>query len=106
VGGPSVARADPSFSDQEYWRGRAWAPHHMLLYWALARYDHVPAARAARLDLVQMGARLQLENWALGVVCENANGLLGTCEDSGNADPFYTWGALFGFTSFVEAGVY
>jgi hypothetical protein len=106
VAGPSVARADASFLDQGYWRGRAWAPHHMLIYWALARYDHVPAARAARLDLVAMGARTQLENWAVGVVCENVNGLIGTCEDSGNADPFYTWGALFGFTSLVEAGLY
>jgi hypothetical protein len=92
VGGPSVARADPSFGDQEYWRGRAWGPHHMLTYWALARYDHVPAARAVRKDLVAMGARTQLDNWAVGVVCENANGLLGTCEDSGNADPFCALG--------------
>jgi hypothetical protein len=106
VAGPSVARADPSFADQSYWRGRAWAPHHMLLYWSLQRYDHLPAARAARKDLVAMGARTHLENWAVGVVCENAHGLVGTCEDSTNADPFYTWGALFGFMSFVEGGVY
>jgi hypothetical protein len=106
VGGASVARADPSFEDQEYWRGRAWGPHHMLVYWALARYDHVPAARAVRADLVAMGAKVQLENWAVGVVCENINGVVGTCEDSGNADPFYTWGALFGFTSFIEKGLW
>ena len=77
----------------------------MLTYWALARYDHLPAARAVRKDLVAMGARTQLENWAVGVVCENVNGVVGTCEDSGNADGFYTWGALFGYTSFVENGV-
>jgi hypothetical protein len=106
VGGPSVARADPSFLDQNYWRGRAWGPHHMLLYLGLRRYDHVPEARAARLDLVAMGAQVQLLNWEAGVVCENVNGILGTCEDSGNADPFYTWGALFGFTSFMEAGLW
>jgi hypothetical protein len=107
VGGPSVARADPSFLDQAYWRGRAWGPHNMLVYWALARYDHVPAARAARLDLVALGARLHLANWqAYGQVCENVNGLIGACEDSGDADPFYTWGALFGFTSVLESGKY
>lgn len=106
VGGPSVARADPSFWDQAYWRGRAWGPHHMLIYLGLQRYDHVPEARAARLDLVAMGEKLQLLNWEAGVVCENINGIIGTCEDSGNADPFYTWGALFGFTSFMEAGLW
>jgi len=103
VGGPSVARGDPSFADQEYWRGRAWGPHHMLMYWALARYSHLPAANAVRSDLVAMGARLQLENWGLGVVCENVDGVGGWCENSGNADPFYTWGALFGFTALLEA---
>ena len=107
IGGASLARADASFLDQEYWRGRAWAPHHLLMYWALARYDPVPAARAVRLDLVEMGARLHRFSWdTFGVVCENVNGMLGTCEDSGDADPFYTWGALYGFTSFLESGVY
>jgi hypothetical protein len=107
VGGPSIARSDAAFLDQNYWRGRTWGPHHMLLYWSLARYDHIPAAHAARLELVAMGARLQLSNWEVfGQVCENVNGIIGTCEDSGDADPFYTWGALFGFTSFIEDGMY
>jgi hypothetical protein len=106
VGGPSVARSDPSFLDQAYWRGRAWGPHHMLVYLGLLRYDHVPEVRSVRFNLVQMGAKVQLENWAANVVCENINGVIGTCEDSSNADPFYTWGALFGFTSFMEAGLY
>ena len=82
-------------------------------------------------------------------VCENANGLIGVCEDqgtwrsscggavrgvwgvytrppacppppsahapthtrthtpsAGNADPQYSWGALMGFMSMLEAGVY
>lgn len=107
VGGASLIRSDSNFVDNSYWRGRLWAPHHMLFYWALARYDHLPAARQARLDLVSMGADLQHLNWDnSGVICENVNGLIGTCEDSGDADPFYTWGALFGFTSFIESGVY
>lgn len=106
VGGPSITRGDDAFMDQAYWRGRAWGPQHMLIYWALARYDHLPAARAVRSDLVTMGAQLQLANWADGVVCENAHGITGTCEDSTNADPFYTWGALWGFPSLVESGFY
>jgi hypothetical protein len=67
----------------------------------------VPAAAAVRRDLVAMGARQQLANWdTYRVMCENVNGIIGTCEDSGNADPFYTWGALYGFTSFLESGAY
>jgi hypothetical protein len=106
VAGASIARSDSAFADQAYWRGRAWAPHHMLLYWALARYAHLPAAAAARVDLVALGRGVHELNWGSGVVCENVDGLVGVCEDSGNADPSYHWGALYGFTAFVEGGVY
>jgi len=107
VGGASIAREDEAFMDQAYWRGRAWAPHHMLFYWALERYDHLPSARQARLDLVAMGQKMHLFNWDnFGQVCENTHGILGTCEDSGNADPFYHWGALYGFTAFIESGLF
>ena len=37
---------------------------------------------------------------------ENANGVVGVCEDTGSADPLYHWGALMGFMSFVEGGFY
>ena len=54
-----------------------------------------------------MGAALVRFNWEVfSVVCENVNGLTGVCEDSGDADPFYTWGALFGFPALIEAGFY
>ena len=39
-------------------------------------------------------------------VVENCNGIIGIGEDVGNADPFYHWGALAGFLSFIERGVY
>ena len=56
-------RADAGFVDNNYWRGRIWGPQVQLLYWALRRYDHVPEARAARLSLVEQGARLGLTLW-------------------------------------------
>lgn len=34
-----------AFLDQNYWRGRTWGPHHQLMYWSLARYDHLPGER-------------------------------------------------------------
>lgn len=39
-------------------------------------------------------------------VTENYNGIIGVGEDVGNADPFYHWGALAGFLSFLESGAY
>lgn len=68
---------------------------------------HGAAARAVREDLVTMGAALQRLSWeGFGVSCENVNGITGVCEDSGDADPFYTWGGLFGFPALVEGGFY
>jgi hypothetical protein len=37
-GGNSIARSDPAFYDNTYWRGRIWGPHLQLLYWSLERY--------------------------------------------------------------------
>jgi len=106
-GGSSISRGDPAFYDNNYWRGRIWGPHYQLMYWGLKRYDHVPSVHAARQEMVTMGKALMLQNWYLfHQVCENVNGIHGICEDVGNADPFYHWGALFGFLSFEENGSY
>ena len=106
--GASIARSDSSFADNNYWRGRTWAPHHLLLWWSLKAYDHVPAVRAARLELVAQGLALAEALWTrYAQVPENVNSAIGIPEDSPHgigADPFYAWGALFGFISFLEAG--
>ena len=102
---PSVARADASFADQNYWRGRGWAPQAMLAYLALERYDHVPELRAARADLVSLGKDVFLREWReFGHVAENYNGVTGFSQDSGDADPAYAWGGLYGLMSVLEAG--
>ena len=46
---PSIARNDPAYPDQNYWRGRIWAPMNFLVYLGLRNYD-LPQARA---DLVE-----------------------------------------------------
>ena len=77
------------------------------MYWALKRYDHVPAAHAARLSLVEGGRDLMLFLWRnFHHVCENANAISGVCEDVSDADPLYSWGPLMGLLSFLEAGYY
>ena len=60
-GGSSIARGDPAFFDNDYWRGRIWGPHLQLMYWGLERYDHVPSVHAARQELVAMGKNLMLQ---------------------------------------------
>ncbi len=91
------------------WRGRIWGPHLQLIYWALAnpKYKDISSVKAARTSLVAQGKRILLQEWDLfRQVTENYNGVIGAGEDVGNADPFYHWGALAGFMSFLESGAY
>ena len=109
-GGASIARSDEAFADNNYWRGRIWGPHQLLLWLSLDAYDHVPAARAARQELVAQGLALGEALWMRfgAQVPENVNSAIGIPEDSEHgigADPFYGWGALFAFISFMEEGV-
>jgi hypothetical protein len=102
---PSSARADASFADQNYWRGRAWAPQLLLVYLALLRYDHVPALRAARADLAALGVSVMRAEWlTYGHIAENLSGVTGISQDSGDADPMYAWGGGFGLPALLEAG--
>ena len=36
---PSVPKNDPAFKDNEYWRGRIWAPLNFLVYMGLNNYE-------------------------------------------------------------------
>jgi hypothetical protein len=103
---PSIVRSDPNFSDQAYWRGRAWAPQTFLVYLGLKRYAARSAAVAAVLaDLVAMGQAVMLQEWLqFGHIVENMSGIMGISQDSGNADPFYAWGGSFGLPALLEAG--
>jgi putative isomerase len=98
---PSIARNDPAYPEQTYWRGRIWAPMNFLVYLALRHYD-LPGARR---DLAQKSLRLLLEEWrAKGHVHENYNPDTGEGCDMPNSDRFYHWGGLLGLIAFIEAG--
>jgi hypothetical protein len=104
VGGASIARADPAFADQAYWRGQMWGPHAALQYWALEAYAHVPAADAARAQLAAQARDALLRNWrAYGFVCEHYNGVLGLYDWSYSLDPSYMWGGLLGYISLLHS---
>ncbi len=88
---PAIARNDPAFPDQEYWRGRVWAPLNFLVYLALT--DTV--LDDVRHDLAEKSRRLFMKEWTEHRhVHENYSAISGEGCDSSNSDRFYHWGAL------------
>lgn len=98
---PSIARNDPMYPEQDYWRGRIWAPMNFLVYLGLCKYD-LPKARKA---LVEKSETLLLKEWRENRhVHENYCGDTGVGCGSGkqNSDAFYHWGGLLGLISVME----
>lgn len=99
---PSVPKNDPAFKDNEYWRGRIWAPLNFLVYLGLNNYEF-PKVRYAFAEKSQ---RLLLKSWLSdGYVFENYNAVTGEGDDVLRSDKFYHWGALLGYISLMENGV-
>jgi len=96
---PSIARDDPAFKDQNYWRGRIWGPMNYLVYLGLENYD-LPKARS---ELAEKSYALFLKEWREhGHVHENYNAILGSGDDVSSSDRFYHWGALLGYVEYLE----
>lgn len=100
---PSIARNDPAYPDQNYWRGRIWAPMNFLVYMALCEYD-LPDAQKA---LAEKSEKLIMKEWIrFGHVHENYDGDTGDGCNSLSSDAFYHWGGLLSFISLYENGYY
>jgi len=99
---PSIARNDPAYKDNKYWRGRIWAPMNFLVYLGLRNYD-LPDARK---DMAEKSENLLLKSWlSERHVYENYNAETGRGDDAGSwSDEFYHWGALLGFISLMDKG--
>ncbi len=96
---PSIAKDDPAFHDQDYWRGRIWGPMNYLVYLGLRNYEY-PAVRS---DFAQKSYDLFLKEWReQGHVHENYNAISGTGDDVSSSDRFYHWGALLGYVEYLE----
>ena len=88
---PSIARNDPAYTDQEYWRGRVWAPLNFLVYLAFEQHGLKEACR----DLAQKSAAVFLPEWQEHRhVHENYNSITGEGCDVHSSDKFYHWGVL------------
>ena len=91
---PSISRSDPAYPDQDYWRGRIWAPMNYLVYEALTEAGMEPEKAA----LAESSRRLLLKEWEEhGHVHENYNGTTGEGCDVPNSNNFYHWGGLLGY---------
>jgi hypothetical protein len=96
---PSIARSDPAFKEQNYWRGRIWGPMNFLVYLGLRNYDEP----AARRQLAGRSLALFEKEWKeRGHVHENYNALTGEGDDVRSSDRFYHWGALLGLIDLME----
>jgi hypothetical protein len=98
---PTIARSDPAYPDQDYWRGRIWGPMNFLVYLSLRKYD-LPQAQK---DLAEKSKRLLLKEWLEnGHVYENYDANTGEGGNVKNADAFYHWGGLLGIVALMQAG--
>jgi len=98
---PSIARNDPAYADNNYWRGRIWAPLNFLVYLGLCQYD-LPEERNM---LAEKSSKLILKEWREhGHVYENYNADTGRGGDVENSDPFYHWGALLALIPLLHDG--
>ncbi|MFN8208195.1 MAG: trehalase family glycosidase [Bacteroidales bacterium] len=98
---PSIARNDPGYTDNEYWRGRIWGPMNFLVYLGLRNYD-LPEARSILAD---KSANLLLKEWTEEAhVHENYNSTNADGDDVRSSDPFYHWGALLAYIKLLEKG--
>lgn len=99
---PSIARNDPAFHDQTYWRGRVWAPLNFLVYLALAN----TALDDVRKDLAEKSTTIFMKEWTEHRhIHENYNSITGEGCDVRNSDKFYHWGALLSVIALAEAGL-
>ncbi|OJJ18446.1 hypothetical protein BKI52_22790 [marine bacterium AO1-C] len=99
---PSIARNDPTFSRQRYWKGAIWPPLNFLTYLSLRQYGFTKAHQ----ELSQKSLKLILNEWKRkGYVSENYSAITGTGDDRRlSSDKFHSWGTLFGIMAFIEQG--
>lgn len=96
---PSIARNDPAYADNDYWRGRIWGPFNFLVAEGLRRYRFDEAAA----EFARRGLKMFLRNWRDdGGVYENYNADTGAGADVWNAARLYHWGGLLALVAIQE----
>ncbi|MCL2742006.1 MAG: hypothetical protein FWE70_07895, partial [Oscillospiraceae bacterium] len=98
---PSITRDDPAYKDQEYWRGRIWAPMNLLAYLAMRKKGLSDECRV----LAERSENLLLKEWRLhGHVHENYHAETGMGCGVSSSDRFYHWGGLLALVALIDGG--
>jgi len=98
---PSIARNDPAYAEQNYWRGCIWAPMNFLAYIALRKHKLTEACKT----LAEKSKNLILLEWNMkGHVHENYHADTGMGCDCIHSDKFYHWGALLSLIALTDEG--
>ncbi len=98
---PSIARNDPAYPDQDYWRGRIWPSMNFLVYLALRKQG----LKKEGSELAEKSRALLMKEWLTqGHVHENYNGDTGEGCDVPNSDKFYHWGGLLSLIALMDCG--
>jgi hypothetical protein len=84
---PSIARNDPAFPDQFYWRGSIWGPTNYLVYEGLKRYKFDRTA----FEVARKSYDLFMDDWRTNQQDDEQYLAWG---GRAKGDPHYTWGAL------------
>ena len=92
---PSIAKDDPAFPNQAYWRGQIWPPQVLWTYLGLKRSGEDELAWEFANKVGSMLAREWSEN---GFTPENYNAYTGRCSGSIH----YNWGVLMGLPLLEE----
>ena len=99
---PAIARSDPAYPDQDYWRGRVWPSTNFLAYAAIRNHKSLPDVQK---DLAEHSVALMMKEWnEHRHIHENYNADTGEGCDVRNSDKFYHWGALLGLIGMLESG--
>lgn len=84
---PTIARNDPAFPDQNYWRGDIWGPTNYMVYEGITRYGFDEVA----LEYAQKNYNLFMDDWKIN---QHDNEQYHAWGGNGGGDTHYTWGAL------------
>lgn len=84
---PTIARDDPAFADQFYWRGDIWGPTNYMVYEGLNRY----AFDRTALEYAAKNYNLFMNDWKQNQHDDEQYHAWG---GNGGGDVHYTWGAL------------
>jgi hypothetical protein len=84
---PSIARNDPAFPDQFYWRGDIWGPTNYMLYEGINRYRFDKVA----FQYAQKNYDLFMDDWRIN---QHNNEQYHAWGGNGGGDKHYTWGTL------------